>query len=136
MSSADRSRRADGEAGNAVAGFVLVTLLVLFLFLVVLQVGLALHARNVLVAAAAEGARYGANADRDDADGAARALQVVAEALPGSVADSTEAVAVPRSPGADLQVVEVALTSELPVLFTSVAPLRLTVRGHALKEGG
>lgn len=111
------------------------TLLVLFLFLVVLQVGLALHARNVLVAAAAEGARYGANADRADADGAVRALQVVGDALPGDVAASSEAVAVPRAPGADPQVVEIALTSDLPVLFLSVGPLRLTVRGHALKEG-
>jgi Flp pilus assembly protein TadG len=122
------------EAGSGVVEFVLVTVLVLFLFLVVMQVGLALHARNVLVAAAAEGARYGANADRADEDGAERALQVVAESLPG-VAGSAEARAEPRVAGADPQVVDIVVSSDLPVLFLAVGPLHLTVLGHALKEG-
>lgn len=123
------------DAGNGVVEFVLVTALVLFLFLVVMQVGLVLHARNVLVAAAAEGARYGANADRSDDDGAARAVQVVTDSLPGLVADSATARAVPRQAGADPQVVDIAVTTSLPVVFLPVGPLRLTVHGHALKEG-
>ncbi len=122
---------ADREAGSGVVEFVLVSLLVLVLFLLVAQVGVALHARNVLVAAAAEGARYAANADRSEADGAARALEVVGEALPG-VAGRTSARA---STGGDPAVVDVALTSELPVVFSGLLPLRLTVHGHALEEG-
>lgn len=51
------------DEGSAVVDVVLVSVLVVVLFLVVAQVGLALHVRNVLVAAA-EGARYAANADR------------------------------------------------------------------------
>ena len=131
------SRRlaARGDAGNGVIEFVLVTVLVLFLFLLVLQVGLVLHTRNVLVAAAAEGARYGANADRLDEEGAARAVEVVAGSLPGSVAASTTAQAVPRPAGADPQVVDIAVSSELPVVFFIIGPARLTVHGHALKEG-
>ena len=41
------------------ADFVLVSGLVSLLFLAVLQVGLALHIRNTLIACASEGARYG-----------------------------------------------------------------------------
>lgn len=130
-----RRQRGD-DAGNGVVEFVLVTLLVLFLFLVVLQVGLALHARNVLVAAAAEGARYGADADRTDDDGAGRAVQVVAGALPGRVADHTEAHAVVRASGADPQLVDIVVSSDLPVVFLGVGALHVTVHGHALKEGG
>jgi Flp pilus assembly protein TadG len=122
------------DDGSGVVEFVLVTVLVLFLFLVVVQVGLVLHARNVLVAAAAEGARYGANADRTDAQGAARAAEVVADALPG-VAGSARATAVPREPAAAPQVVDIALTADLPVLFADLGSLRLTVHGHALEEG-
>jgi len=127
--------RPRGERGSSVVEFVLVTVLVLFLFLLVAQVGLVLHARNVLVAAAAEGARYGANADRADEDGAARALQVVADSLPGGVAASAQAHAGPRPAGADPQVVDIVLSSDLPVVFLAVGPLHLTVHGHALKEG-
>ena len=45
------------EAGAAVADFALVSGLVSLLFLAVLQVGLALHIRNTLIACASEGAR-------------------------------------------------------------------------------
>ena len=123
------------DDGSGVVEFALVSVLVLFLFLVVFQVGLVLHARNVLVAAAAEGARYGANADRSDDDGAGRAVQVVAGSLPGAVAGSTQARAVPRAPGAQPQVVDIEVSSQVRVAFLPVAPLRLQVHGHALKEG-
>lgn len=119
------------DDGNSVVEFVLVTLLVLFLFLVVAQVGLVLHARNVLVAAAAEGARYGANADRSDEDGAARAVEVTRQALPG--AGAPEARALPRA--GDGQVVEIELTAALPTVLLHVGPLHLTVHAHALEEG-
>ena len=50
----------------------LVSLLLVPLVLGLIQVGLVLHVRNTLTAAATEGARYGANIDRGPADGAAR----------------------------------------------------------------
>lgn len=121
------------DTGAAAVEFVLVTLLVLALFLLVVQVGLVLHTRNLLVAAAAEGARYGANADRTDSDGAVRALQVVDQSLPGRIADSADARAVPR---ADPAVVDIEVSSDLPVLVFRVGAVRLTVHGHALAEGG
>lgn len=122
----DRSDR-----GSGVVDTVLVTGLVLALFLLVLQVGLVLHARTVLVAAAAEGARYGADADRTPDQGAARAGQVVAQGLPGLV-DGTTARAVDATPGT----VDIEVSSRLRVLFLPIEPVRLTVHGHALQEGG
>ena len=55
-----RRRRLDpayDDGGSAVVDFTLVGILLTFLFLALLQLGLALHVRNTLVASAAEGAR-------------------------------------------------------------------------------
>jgi Flp pilus assembly protein TadG len=126
--------RRTGAAGAAVVDFVLVTVLVVALFLLVLQVGLVLHVRNVLVSSAAEGARYAANADRTPGDGVARAKQAVAQALSPSLADRmTYTPSETTLNGA--QVVEVTVTGPLPVVFLPAGPLHLTVHGHALEEG-
>lgn len=47
----------------------------------VLQLGLALHVRNTVVDAAAEGARFGALADNTLADGVARTTDLITTAL-------------------------------------------------------
>lgn len=52
--------------------FVLVSVLLVALFLMVFQVGLLFHVRTVIASSAAEGARYGAAANRTPAQGAAR----------------------------------------------------------------
>lgn len=124
----------DTDRGDAVVEFVLVTVLLVGLFLIVVQVGVVLHTRNVLVAAAAEGARYGANADRTPQQGAERTRQVVAEALSARTTGEVQVAA--RQSGADgLAMVEVEVTSRLPVAFLPVGPATITVRGHALEEG-
>src|SRR6185437_3888932 len=69
-----------GERGSAVVDFVLVSVLILALLLAVLQVAVYVHVRNVVVASAQEGARYAANADVPSTDGAARTVQIVAQA--------------------------------------------------------
>lgn len=122
------------DEGSGVADFVLVTLLVLALLLLVVQVGLALHTRNLLVAAASEGARYGANADRTPEQGGARAVTVVEDALsPAAARRLTVTTATPLSPEG-LQMVEVTLTGVLPNVLP-VGTLHVTVHGHALREG-
>ena len=75
------------DEGNSTVEFSLVSVLLVGLFLAVLQLGFVLHTRNVLVASAQEGARYGANADRGTADAGARTREVVAGALSPTVAD-------------------------------------------------
>lgn len=121
------------DEGAAVVDFVLVSALVLALFLLVLQVGLTLHTRNVLVASAAEGARYGANADRSPGEGAERTRRAVAEALSPGVARRLSYTAVETDRGG-LPVVEVTVSGPLPVVFLPGGPIRITVHGHALEE--
>ena len=70
-----------GDRGSAPAEFVMVGGLLTILTLSVMQLGLALHIRNTVIDAAAEGARYGALADRSLADGVARTKQLISTAL-------------------------------------------------------
>lgn len=129
MPTANRLR----EQGNSTVEFTLVSVLVVTLFLLVLQVGFVLHTRNVLVAAAQEGARFGANADRGPAEARARTREVIATALSTSVAgrmdyDATEVV---RD---GILTMEVTVRGPLPLVFVWAGPLALTVQGHALEE--
>ena len=113
--------------------FVLVSVLVLALFLLVLQVAFVLHTRNVLVASAQEGARYGANADRGPVDAQLRTRQVVADALSPTAAGRME-YAAEEVVVDGLAAVRVTVTGPLPVVFLPAGPLRISVRGHALAE--
>lgn len=113
------------------AVLVMVPLLVLFLGIV--QVGLLLHTRTLLVAAAQEGARYAANADVSLAAGEQRTRDVLAEGLSEAVARRTSVAARPLSRDG-LQVVEVTVRGRLPLRLLPGAPVELTVRGHALEE--
>jgi hypothetical protein len=108
----------------------MVSALVVVLFAVVFQVGLALHTRNVLVSLAAEGARYGANAD---VDSAAAVEARTREALAGAFnpAYAGRAVITPLLGG---PVVEVRIRAPLPLPFVPGAPIDLTVSGHAFEE--
>ena len=121
------------DEGNSTVEFSLVCVLLVGLFLAVLQLGFVLHTRNVLVASAQEGARYGANADRDTADAGARTREVVAGALSPTVADqmSYDAQQVVRG---GLLTVEVTVRGPLPLVFLPAGPLSVTARGHALEE--
>ena len=130
-----RGRRARAEEGSAVVDFLLVSVLVVFLFLVVAQVGVVLHVRTVLVAAAAEGARHGANADRTPEQGGLRAVEVVADSLSPEVAAGVRVTTGTPSTAGGLRTVEVRLDAPVPVVFLPVGPLEITVRGHALEEG-
>jgi Flp pilus assembly protein TadG len=117
------------DEGSAAVEFTLVSVLVLALFLLVLQVGLVLHTRNVLTAAAAEGARFGANADRTPQDGADRTRDLLAMAFSPVRAAEMDVAVGPD----DGRTVEVVVAASVPVLLWS-GPIRLTVHGHALEE--
>ena len=125
---------AQDDAGNSTVEFTLVSVLLVSLFLLVMQVGFVLHTRNVLVASAQEGARYGANADRGPADAQERTREVVATALSPTVADRMDygAVEVVRD---GVVTMEVQVRGPLPLVFLPAGPMRLSVVGHALEEG-
>lgn len=129
-----RCRRLGGDAGSAVVDFVLVGSLLTLLFLAVLQVAVDFYVRNVLEAAAADGARYGANADVGSAQaGADRANELIKASLGSSLARARPAVDAVSVGGAP--VVGVTVSARLPLLawFLPVGPT-VTVTGHALAE--
>lgn len=125
------ARTVPGDDGAAVVDFVLVGVLLTVLFVALLQLGLALHVRNTLTAAAAEGARYGANADRSPADGAAVARRLIRESLADSFADDVTA-GTETVDGVPTVVVRVR--ARLPVIGLLGPARSLSVRGHALEE--
>ena len=69
------------DDGSAVAEFAMVGALLTVLTLSVIQLGLALHIRNTVLDAAAEGARFAALADNGLEDGAARTRDLITAAL-------------------------------------------------------
>lgn len=78
------------DSGSAAAEFVMVGALLTILTLSVLQLGLALHVRNTVLDAAAEGARFGALADNELGDGVVRTRDLITAAIgPGYAADVT-----------------------------------------------
>lgn len=131
------SRRGD-DTGAAVVEFVLVGVLLLTLFMAILQVGLYLHMRNVVVASLAEGAREAANADRDCADGVARARELVREAIGSKVANGLT-FDVPgdgcETTRDGVVLVQVRVHGPLPLLFPPVGSVSMNATAHALKEG-
>jgi hypothetical protein len=104
------------------------------MFLAVVQLGIDYHVRNVLAACAAEGARYGANADVASADAAAERTNDLIRQSVGS--RFATAVAAPRQDTVDgAPVVTVTVTARLP-LFAWFLPAGPTVHAvaHALLE--
>jgi Flp pilus assembly protein TadG len=130
--------RSDDE-GAAVVEFVLVGVLLITLFMAILQVGLYLHLRNVVVASLAEGAREAANANRSCEDGAARAHDLVARAVGTKVADGLT-FDVP-SGGCEtttpdgVVLVQVRVHGPLPLLFPPVGSVSMNAVAHSVKEG-
>jgi Flp pilus assembly protein TadG len=122
-----------GERGAAVVEFTLVSVLLVGLFLAVLQIGLVIHVRNTLVACAAEGARYAANADRGLGDGARRTEALITQSLSSRFAGGV--VARNRHDGA-VALVEVEVTAPLPLFGLLGVDRALTVSGHAVDEAG
>ena len=105
--------RGRGEAGAAVVDFVLVSVLVSVLFLAVFQVGLALYIRNTIISCASEGARFGARADADPDDGAARARELIDASLSSRFAQDVSAEV---EDAGGVQVVSVHVRAPLPVI--------------------
>ena len=100
------------DAGSAVVEFVLVSSMLLLLVLGVLQLGLALHVRNALIAAAGEGARFAALADTGVADGITRTKALVATSLGSSFAVTVAA----QSTTVDgIPAIAMTVTAPLPV---------------------
>jgi Flp pilus assembly protein TadG len=124
------------DRGAAVVEFVLVSIPLLFLLLVVLQVAVYVHVRNVVVASAAEGARYGANADRATGDGGPYAEQVLGRGLSVHAATGIRCTAGEDAGAAGTVLVAVRCGGTLPtVLSVGGRLLPVNVTARAIKEG-
>lgn len=119
------------ERGAAVVDFVLALVVLVPLVLGVLQVALVLHVRNTLTAAASEGARYAATADRGPVEGTARTRQLIRTAVAADFASRVSAreVSLAGDPG-----VRVDVVADVPPLGLWGPAVRLEVSGHAVEE--
>lgn len=111
--------------------FVLVMVLLVPLVLGIAQVGLVLHVRNTLAAAASEGARVAAPLGATPADGAGRTRAMIRQALADRYADDVSAswTVVGGVPG-----VVVEVRARVPALGILGPAVSLTVRGHTIRE--
>lgn len=126
-----RRARRRCDRGAAVVDFVLVLVVLVPLFLGILQVALVLLVRNTLAAAASEGARYAATADRGPADGVA----LTREQIDGAVSErfARDVSARPAVVG-DRPGVVVTVRATVPALGLGGPAVELEVSGHAVEE--
>jgi hypothetical protein len=119
------------ERGSAVVEFTLVGMLLTILALAVIQLGLALHVRNTVLDAAAEGARFGALADNAPTDGVVRTRTLITEAIG---ADYASDIAVATGSWMGHPAVTVTVRTTLPVVGLLGVGGALEVSGHAAIE--
>ena len=119
------------DRGSAVAEFVMVGALLTVLTLSVLQLGLALHIRNTVQDAAAEGARYGALADNVPADGVERARELINLAIGDDYAQN---VTVHPGNWMGHPAVTITVRTRLPLFGLVGIDGVLEVSGHAAVE--
>lgn len=125
------TRRRRTQRGSALVDFTLVLVLLLPIVVGLIQVALVLHVRTTLAAAASEGARLAATADRGAGDGVARTRSQIEEALAGRYARDVEVrtVLVDGAPG-----VEITVHAEVPALGIGGPAVEFSVSGRAVEE--
>lgn len=111
--------------------FVLVLVLFVPVVLGLVQVGLVLHVRNTLTAAASEGARLAATLDGTTGEGVARARAQIAEAGGGRFVTSVtpRRVLIDGAPA-----VEIVIHAEVPALGLGGPAVSFDVTGRAVVE--
>jgi Flp pilus assembly protein TadG len=123
------------DRGSAVVDFALVGALLSLVFLSIVQLALVVHVRNTLVDCAAEGARYGARADRAPVDAVGRTQALVASELSaGYAARVAGRISVGEVDRDGALAVEVRMSAPLPVVGLAGPSGLLTVSGHAYAE--
>ena len=127
----ERDRRGS-EDGSAIAEFVMVAALLLFVVLAVMQIAIALYVRNTLIASASEGARFGARADAAPGDGVARTAALISSALNPSFATDISAQRTTTPDG--VRVVVVTVVAPLPLIGPIGPGDGFSVQGRAFSE--
>ncbi len=109
----------------------LISLILVPLVLGIIQLGLVLHVRHTLAAAATEGARYAATADRGPEAGEARTRQQITGALASKFAESIHSR---MTMIGGVAATEVRVTADVPPLGLWGPPVHLSVGGHGIEE--
>ncbi len=119
------------ERGAAVIDFVLVLVVLVPLVLGILQVALVMQVRNTLAAAASEGARVAATADRGPGDGVATTREQIDDAIASRYADdvTVRPVTIDGAPG-----VEITVRARVPALGIGGPAIEVEVTGRAGEE--
>ncbi|UYQ78642.1 pilus assembly protein [Glutamicibacter sp. JL.03c] len=107
----------------------IMTLLVL-IAMTLIQLALALHVRNTLIDAAANGARYGALANRSAADAQDRTQHLITESLHAGFAGN---VGVRTAQIGESQVITVSVDTRVPLVGLLPNGWDLHVQGEAVK---
>lgn len=119
------------ERGSAVVDYVLVMVLMVSLVLGVLQLGLVLHVRNTLTAAASDGARAGTPLGAVPHDAVDRTRSMISDSLSERFAQSVSAS---RSNIDGAPVLVVRVQAEVPALGLFGPSVPLDIRGRALLQ--
>ncbi len=115
----------------------MITVLLVFLLFAVLQVAVLCYVRSVTASAAADGARYAANADVESAAGAGRAAQLIRQGLGTSMANQLPCQArTDRDAATGLAVAQVSCTGRIRSLLMPLgAFVSIDVTARSLKDG-
>ena len=125
-----------GDRGSAVVEFSLMSVLLVMLLFAVLQVAALFYVRSVAAAAAADGARYAANAGVSAQAGGERASALLGRALSRGMARELPcAGALVADADSGLITTEVRCTGTIRSVFLPLGALvRVDVSGQSLKD--
>ncbi len=126
-----RRPRRDDDLGSAVVEFTLVSALVSFVFLAVVQLAVVVHVRNTLVDCAGDGARFGALAGNGPQLAVQRTQQLVTADLSARYAQDVSAG---TEDVGGVPTVVVRVRAPLPVIGLFGVGSGLSVAGHAMAE--
>jgi Flp pilus assembly protein TadG len=124
------------DGGSAVVEFALTALLLVFLLFAVLQVAAYFYVRSVVSAAAADGARYGANSGLAPTAGAARASELISSGLSLELSRRVLCTAGLDSSAGAATVAVRCQGSVSSLLFPLGGLARLDVTAQSLQEAG
>ncbi|WP_203336067.1 TadE/TadG family type IV pilus assembly protein [Nocardioides limicola] len=124
-------RRGRSQRGSAVVDFVLLAMILVPLLLGLIHLGLVLHVRNTLNAAASDAARHGARLDRGPDEARARARQVVSRVLAARFADD---IAAGYAEVEGAAVLEVRIRATVPPLGLWGPATEVSAVGRSVRE--
>jgi hypothetical protein len=131
-----RPHRLTGDRGSAVVDFCLMSVLLVMLLFAVVQVAALFYVRSVAGSAAADGARYAANAGVSPQAGGVRATALLAQALgPGMARRLPCDGGLVAEAGSGLVTAEVRCRGTIKSLLLPIgAVVRVEVSGQSLKD--